>query len=173
MTMTATTPDGAQVRIVGCEEGEIAYTNEFIGTVNVTRLKARIAADALSPVTIGMEPDNILAMLKQQDIDMARVNELLTGPRERLYEPLIHLHMPDGSQILLDGTHRVAALYIMFSKNDVIMSKSHLLKMSYVKPFHVRFFIKPPGKPEREMGPMEVLAPTWGLYTDTSGRKRQ
>lgn len=91
---------GGSFAIVGASPGDVTYTHSILGTFNVTKI-LRLVADR-KVFDINLPPD-------ADDLDQHRVAEIMRDRLILIEEPVLVIDCEDGTHLLIDGAHRIAA----------------------------------------------------------------
>jgi hypothetical protein len=100
-------------------------------TYNVTRLYAAIAG-VLEEFKIPVEEEHASYCVEKRGVEQDRIQVLYEHP-EYLKKPIVFINLPDGTHLLVDGTHR----YVVFHMAKAQWIPAYIVPWTVAAPFVV------------------------------------
>jgi hypothetical protein len=154
------------VKVIGAGLEDITFSQVGLGCINITRLKAAVAANKVpyDRQILAFTRAQIKMFLDNRDIDAARVREILMEDRKFMTEPVLAL-ISDGGHHLIDGNHRIAA-HLAIGMAEV---RAYVIPIAAIDPYRVKLWIDGILYEENELD----LRASFGMHMDKDGNVRE
>lgn len=93
------------MRLIAAGLGEETFVHAVEGTFLITQTRMWLQLIEREPFTSDITPELVEHLTTERDVDPDRVMEL--DRRSWMWDPAIGVHLPDGTTLLIDGTHRI------------------------------------------------------------------